>query len=170
MRVCGYHILFELSKEDHAKLRDNKPITDTVRGQELLGRAIAGDHVGILEEVRIGGHGGTNIKVTPMQIVKAEPTKQKSVSLVVAIEESKLDEAPTVDPKAVAASVVVAKQGNARQQKAKALWETTCFPVNGAERKAAATELLAFKKAAKVSWATLGLPDTAGTDLTKLLG
>lgn len=170
MRVCGYHILFELSKEDHAKLRGNKPITDTVKGQELLGRAIAGDHVGILEEVRIGGHGGTNIKVTPTQIFKAEPTKQKSVSLVVAIEESKLDQAPAVDPKAVAASVVVAKQGNARQQKAKALWETTCFPANEAERKAAATELLAFKKAAKVSWATLGLPDTAGTDLTKLLG
>lgn len=39
-----------------------------------------------------------------------------------------------------------------------------------AERKAAAVELLAFKKTAKVSWVTLGLPDTAGTDLTKLLG
>ena len=169
MRVCGYHILFELSLEDYTKLKFNKPITDTVEGQKLLGKAIAGDHVGILEEVRIGGHNGTNIKVTPVKTVEDEPVKKEPVSLVTAIEESKLDQAPAVDPKAVAASVVVAKQGNARQQKAKALWETTCFPANEAEFKAAATELLAFKKSSKVSWATLGLPDTAGADLNKLL-
>ena len=73
------------------------------------------------------------------------------------------DDAPVSTP------VVKAPAVSTRQQKAKALWETTCFPANEAERKAAATELLAFKKAAKVSWATLGLPDTAGTDLTEML-
>lgn len=185
MRVCGYHILFELSKEDHAKLRNNKPITDTVEGQKLLGKAIAGDHVGILEEVRIGGHEGTNIKVTTMNAtvefqgvtlhgkkveMVGESLKKQSIPLATAIEEPKaMPQAPVLDPKAVAASVVIAKQGNARQQKAKALWETTCFPANEAEFKAAAAELLAFKKAAKVSWTTLGLPDTAGADLNKLL-
>jgi hypothetical protein len=181
MRVCGYHILFELSKEDHAKLRNNMPITDTVEGQKLLGMAIAGDHVGILEEVRIGGHNGTNIKVTTMNAtievqgvilhgrkveMVEESLKKEPAPLATAIEEP---QAPAVDPKAVAASVVVAKQGNARQQKAKALWETTCFPANEAEGKTAAKALLDFKKASKVSWTTLGLPDTAGADLAKLL-
>jgi hypothetical protein len=170
MRVCGYHILFELSQEDHTKLRNNKPITDTVEGQKLLGKAIAGDHAGILEEVRIGGHKGTNIKVTPVKTAKAKPVKQKPTPLVAAIEESSaVPQAPALDPKAVATAVVVAKQGNARQQKAKALWETTCFPATELERTQAAQALLDFKKAAKVSWATLGLPDATGADLTKLL-
>jgi len=185
MRVCGYHILFELSKEDHAKLRNNMPITDTVEGQKLLGMAIAGDHVGILEEVRIGGHNGTNIKVTTMNAtievqgvilhgrkveMVEESLKKEPAPLATAIEEpAEAPQAPAVDPKAVAASVVVAKQGNARQQKAKALWETTYFPANEAEGKTAAKALLDFKKASKVSWTTLGLPDTAGADLAKLL-
>lgn len=169
MRVCGYHIIAELTAEEHNKLKADKPITDSTPGQVLLGKAIAGDHVGILEEVRIGGHKGTNIKVTPMKTTVTELVKQEPASLVVAIEESTVEQATAVDPKAVAASVVVAKQGNARQQKAKALWETTCFPANEAERKAAATELLAFKKSAKVSWETLGLPPSTGVDLVKLM-
>ena len=64
--------------------------------------------------------------------------------------------------------LVQAPAVNVRQQKAKALWETTCFPTSELERRTAAQQLLDFKKAAKVSWTTLGLPYTAGADLVEM--
>lgn len=181
MRVCGYHILFKLSAEDFYKLKNNRPITDTVEGQKLLAAAMAGNHVGILEEVRIGGHSGTNIKVTPMGTV-TEPVEEKPTTLAKAIEEEVPMSAPSVEPKAVAAAAaqvveeakpaetVAAKPaGNVRQQKAVALWNIAEHGKTDLEQTQASKDLLAFKKASKVSWETLGLDASVGHFLQKKL-
>ena len=65
MRVCGYHILFELSDADFKKLKNNKPITDTEEGRILLGRALSGDHPEPIEDVEIRSQRGNDVKVTP---------------------------------------------------------------------------------------------------------
>ncbi len=66
VRVCGYHILFELPKEVEKLLRSNKPMTDNDVAAKMLGAAISGDHVGIIETVEIRGNQGTDVVITPV--------------------------------------------------------------------------------------------------------
>ena len=65
MRVCGYHILFELSNDDFVKLKKNRPITDTEEGRILLGRALSGGHPEPIEDVEIHSQMGNDVRVTP---------------------------------------------------------------------------------------------------------
>ena len=85
MRVCGYHILFELPNDAFAKLRNNKPFTDTEEAQILLGRALAGDHPQPIEQVLITEHGGGGVKFLPWITIDPAPkqieAKLKLVSL-----------------------------------------------------------------------------------------
>lgn len=63
MRVCGYHIIFEMSSEAHNLLRLKKPFTVDTEAQRMLGKAISGDHIGKIEEVRITGHKGAGVVI-----------------------------------------------------------------------------------------------------------
>ena len=65
MRVCGYHVLFELSPAQFQAVTNNRPISDAEGGGELLARAIAGDHCGVLEHVEITGSHGEGVIITP---------------------------------------------------------------------------------------------------------
>lgn len=66
VRVCGYHILFELPMEAMRKLKQNIPMTDNPEAARLLSRAISGDHPRRMQMVKIGGQRGTNITVTKL--------------------------------------------------------------------------------------------------------
>lgn len=66
MRVCGYHLLFELSSDMYSNLRDDKPITSTDAGKLLLGRALAGDHPRRIENIRITEQRGKGIVIEPL--------------------------------------------------------------------------------------------------------
>lgn len=66
MRVCGYHIVAILSKEGDALVRENKPMTADSESAKLLANVIAGKHIGILENVVIGGPKGTDVVTTPV--------------------------------------------------------------------------------------------------------
>lgn len=111
MRVCGYHILALLSKESFQKLRDNKPMTDNSADQLLLGKVLAGIHVGVLEKVKIGGHKGTNISITP--VGKAAP-EQPAAPVAEAVPTEALPEnghvAPAIDVKEVAKEILAEKE------------------------------------------------------------
>ena len=99
MRVCGYHILFQLTSEMKSKLQRNAPITDQEDGQIILGKAIVGDHTKKLESVFISGQQGNGLVITPYDeneqpIVEkpegeteAEPTATPKVSEPVKTEE-----------------------------------------------------------------------------------
>lgn len=83
VRVCGYHIIFELDDESMAKLRQNQPISDNPKAQKIIGRAISGDHIGKIEEVRVNGKRGENVEIISLIEPKAdkpaaEPGKKKA--------------------------------------------------------------------------------------------
>jgi hypothetical protein len=76
MRVCGYHIIAELTQMQFKAIVENRPISDAEGGEELLGQAIAGNHIGITEMVKICGQNSTNIKIT--EIVTGEEPVDES--------------------------------------------------------------------------------------------
>lgn len=71
MRVSGYHIIGELDKAQYQAICSNRPISDAKGGAEMLSQTIAGNHVGVLEHVKINGSKGTDIEITPKENAKA---------------------------------------------------------------------------------------------------
>jgi hypothetical protein len=145
MRVCGYHILMELSEVQYKLLKNNNPITDDAEGKTLLANALAGRHIHKTHEVRITGQKGTGVTVKKL-------TTDVFTSLKKDTPEIKFDE-PTDTPVDV---LDVVKTVNAMSLKGQAARKhaDVVAGVPGAVEK-----LLAFKKQSKKSWATLGVPD-----------
>lgn len=117
MRVCGYHILEVLSAETFKRLKTNEAMTNNEADKALLGRVLAGDHIGIQEFVKINGPKGRDIVITSAKnhqpagvttrtaMVEAKPVER----LVEALPENGCV-APDVDVKAVAAAVTKQKE------------------------------------------------------------
>lgn len=172
MRVCGYHILFEMLEEDRLALINNKPLA-TEDGKAKLGKALAGDHVGILEHVKIGGAKGTNLTVT--QKVKGARVADELQSNVVQkgdrtesamrVEDDEKVKAPSVDPKTIAQVADAAKVATAtdapltRAEQAQKLWLVVTSNATMGVRASALETLIALKKKAKVTWNSFGLLD-----------
>lgn len=160
MRVRGYHILFELSQEDFNQVKRDNPLKSEA-GLHLLTRALRGDHPGITELVEITQQNGGGINITKVggaKETKAKPVpKAKLETPVAPLVPAKEVKAPKLDPKAVAQQHEATK-GTSRKDVAQALFDAW----NTQGTKATAEALLAFKKAAKVSWETLGLPADTG--------
>lgn len=73
MRCAAYHIIFELPASAHAFIRSNQPMTKNEEAATMLGNAIKGLHIGVIETVEILGAKGTNIKVTQIENGVAVP-------------------------------------------------------------------------------------------------
>jgi hypothetical protein len=69
MRVCGYHIVAELTPPQFQAINSNRPISEAVGGAELLGNIIAGNHIDIIENVKICAAQGGDLQVTPVEQV-----------------------------------------------------------------------------------------------------
>lgn len=159
MRVCGYHIIFELTPEMYSLVRANKPISDCEAGQVMLGKALAGDHIGITEDVRITQQQGGGVKVTPRTAdTKQPPVAEVDVVPVVALSNpDKEDAAPTVDPKTVVNEVATLTR---KEQARKLYADYIATEFRGKEeRQKSLDTLVAFKKSCKVGWEKLGIPD-----------
>ena len=152
IRVKGYHILAKIPSNEHSKLRSNTAMTDS-NALKLLTMAIAGEHIGIIEEVRVTEAEGGGVIITPMNAEKVhQPSLKKDTAKTAPIPEpvKKVEpvlDAPKVDPKAVAKEVE-AKKAEAPKTKVQ---EARELYTNGK-----ITELNAFKKKAKKSWEALG--------------
>lgn len=167
MRVCGYHILHELSQTQYDLLKRNRPITEDPEGKTVLARAMCGDHIRKTHEVRITGSMGSG--VTVKDIPKDEepapiltPDAPKEVEAIAdAHEEGDTPVAP--------AEVATIQQATmTRKEQALALYEAW----DGAavvDKPKHLEALLAFKKAAKVGWDRLGIPDPTETKEPKVV-
>lgn len=167
LRAKGYHIIAELSEADRNLVTGNRPMEDQV----LLGNAIAGNHVGILEYVEITQQMGGGLVVTPVEgAVTEAPALDESLT------GSSLDHLPSeqfdpeknsVDARALALEVAkpvpVTEQGlppkpvvkvSKTDELVQAFRKTAGDPVANL---AAAKALLDFKKQAKKSWTALGI-------------
>lgn len=176
MRVCGYHILFELSEAAFKALKKNLPFTNTEEAQLVLGRAISGDHVGRLEEVRITENNGGGVTVTPLvteTTSKVTAERKPTVAKAKALEEDERPElnAPQVSPKAVQTAVKQAlKEAESRSARAQRLWAEFKKAKTKRAKADVAQVLLDHKRSTKVGWTTLGLDADAGDILNAAIG
>lgn len=185
MRVCGYHLIFQLSEADHKLITEDKNFTGTKEGRTLLGRAIAGDHPPIDQLVEIRGPMGGDVLVTDLKPGLAAPDPLPitlppvTVKPVAAI---KLDgdaevgpvlDGPVLVPAAVAKTIAVVKAKvvvSQRQATAQAMFEKVAKAKPGSQTQfGAARALIDFKRAAKVGWDKLGMTNEAGEDLQRIV-
>lgn len=161
MRVCGYHILHELTSEQHTKLKSNRPLTDTEDGKKLLGNILAGNHINKTDRVEITGHNGANVVTTSLvssaKVVK--PVMAHTVKAEALNDEAALA-APSVNPKDVV------KQVNqlSRKDKATKLFDQAQAAhkaKDNATRDTLIAELRLFKKTCKTGWENLGISHEA---------
>lgn len=160
MRVCGYHIIAELTSEQYGRVKNNQPITNTESGKALLANAMAGQHIGKTHEVRITGHKGSGVITKELnEVAPVVPATEPVAPQEALANPSGEMGAEPIDPKAVVKQVE--KEQLSRKEQAARLYADHLKDLNGVTT--ALADLLAFKKQAKVGWDKLGIPDpTAG--------
>ena len=175
MRVCGYHIIDLIADADYRKLCSNNAMTDNMAAKVQLGKALAGDHIGITEKVKITAQNGGGVQVTQVtskaeakkaQAKQAQGTKRRVAE---ALKNDKAtpvkDEA--VDPSKLAKKVAAEKAegGSARQRSASKLLEAFETATNPTDKWDAAIKLVALKKSSKVGWEKLGITTLKGAEV-----
>lgn len=150
MRVCGYHIIHELTDPQYKLLMRNRPISDDEDGKIVLANAIAGNHIGRTHNVKITEQRGGGVQVSTV-LESKEVREQVPVKPVEALDNpDKENKDSHLDVKALSQEV----GQMSRSEKAKKLYDAFLDNEEGALE-----ALKAFKKAAKVSWDKLGIPD-----------
>lgn len=168
VRVCAYHIIAKLDEESRSLIMRDKPMTKGSKGAKVLADAIAGRHIGRVEEVRINGPKGKDVTITPLtersEAKAAVKAKPKPTTKHTALDDLKIvGEKSSVDPKKVAAEQ--AKGISPRIQKARDLMAVIDDSSDYHHRKAAALKLIEHKKKSKVSWANLGISEGAVAEI-----
>lgn len=161
MRARGYHILAEIPKDEHSRLRANQPIEGMI-AKKMLGMAIKGEHIGIIEDVVIGGPRGAAVKVTLREGVETKaPQITKDAPVAEALPDpEKKDGAAVVDAKAISQTVTANKTAapETRAQRIERLLTILRNTSNlQIHRQAAADELRSISKTAKKSLKALGI-------------
>lgn len=177
VRVCAYHIISELSAQAFQVLKSNRPMTTIPEAKRLLADAIAGNHVGKLEEVRITQAGGRGLVIVPLVNTQPQiPTPAVQISKALATDDPEVADKAA---KAVTAQETVKQLKAARNQskeepvaskpaaslsrkeQAKIITnELMSIETSASARLVAAQNLRELKKKTKVSWETLGVqPD-----------
>lgn len=75
MRAAAYHIVAVLPPEVHKILRSNQPMTENSVAAKMLADVIAGNHVKVLEQVRIGAAAGENVESKATEAINAPKPK-----------------------------------------------------------------------------------------------
>lgn len=165
VRCMGYHIIFELPKHVYDVLRSNRPMTSDPEAAAMLEKAIKGDHIGVLEEVWIGGQRGSNLSVKNRVEGAIERVEKKKAVVKEGTEVS--GNAAAFDDPVKSVLDVKKVQQEARAEEAKAAVEAketllqTYNRVLNTKDKFGAQAILDRKKKAKKSWHALGLPGVA---------
>lgn len=185
MRVCAYHIVGRIPDSEIDALTKNKPMEGS-EALRLVTLAIKGDHVPILERVKIGGPSGTKIEIT--QTGKKGSTdlnKTQEKAVIVDIDPG----APVADVNKIAAEVTATKAAQPPKKPEPVVEAPKPAPASnkapitrqekidhyvglikakGPEAIRAATELVAIQKAAKKSFKSLGISDTVIVQINNL--
>jgi hypothetical protein len=156
VRVCGYHILFKLNAETYSKLSSNKPATDVPETAKLLSKAIAGSHPKPIEEVRITASYGGGVEITPTAYGKSIMPKSQTAHTALDDEIHKV----AVNPLDVSKVLEAIRETGTRKEQIAALMNVVSTGTK-AEAYTASLDILALKKAAKQSWAALGIDEAA---------
>jgi hypothetical protein len=168
MRVCGYHILMELPHHLYQLLKQNRPITDNDEGKRMLADALHGNHIRKTHEVRITGQKGAGV-IVKEYAQHEEPAPILTPDAPVEAETIPETNEPPKDEPVVPAQVEeVTKAATSRKEQAASIYQKWQNASTEETKAFALDTLLAFKKAAKVGWDRLGIPDpTAPTAVEK---
>lgn len=157
MRVCGYHIISELSQDDYATLRANKPLTST-EGLNLLAQALSGSHPAPDTEVKITAQRGGGIVITELKSKAAEVKALPEVAPTVLETEAPVYVAEKVDVHAVSDEVSeVITTGKGRAEIAGELLKLWKIAQGKQHKIDCAVALRDFKRSKKVGWDKLGI-------------
>lgn len=186
MRVCGYHILFELSPAQFSLVKANKPISDDPAGAVMLANAISGKHTRRTDEVKITGHKGAGIVTkelaTIIQVVERPPEVIPVQPREALANPSDAVKEEAVAPKAVVKQVTAAKKA---MPKAKPIATKVNGVANdlgspreriqkllavGITSKGVAEAILKLKKDAKKGWGALGVTDAQVAEIMRIAG
>lgn len=118
MRVCGYHIIAELTPPQFQAIINNRPISEAEGGEELLGQAIAGHHIGITQRVKIGGGYGTNLTITDIATGEEKVSEIPASAAQDSCEEKGVYDLSEADEVTKAETPVVKKTVSKRAKKA----------------------------------------------------
>lgn len=175
MRVCGYHIIDLISAEDYRSLCNDKAMTDNMAAKIQLGKALAGDHIGITEKVKITQQNGGGVQVTQVTgkaeakkavAKQAQGTKRRVAEAIKTNKPAdKKDEA--IDPSKLAKQVSTEKAagGSARVRSAAKLLEEYEAAKQPRAKWDVAIRLTNMKKVAKVGWEKLGITTLKGAEI-----
>lgn len=152
MRVCGYHIIVELTPEEYSLVKRNQPLSDGYSGSNTLGNALGGHHIGKTHEIRITGHKGGGVKVTELGKATEVQTKEAAPAEALANPSKESKDTP-INPKEVVKQV---EQLSRKEQAAKLVEAIEGATTSDSEATAVAA-LRALKKASKVGWDKLGV-------------
>lgn len=180
LRAKGYHIIAELSQEDHDLVVDNKPLKDT----QLLGNAVAGKHIGIIETVEINSSNGGGLVITPVNteeytqeesgrhsesldvLVEPEPEGTTVNARELALGKTKPDQFITAPPGGVVAETRIPMVADlpsepvpkaAKLSVLESLLRDWGNAHSSEEMKAAAESLISYKKSTKRSWISMNI-------------
>lgn len=148
MRVCGYHIIKELTQAQYNLLNQNRPITEDEEGKKLLAEALRGIHIPKTHEVRITQQQGQGVIITELDKPETKVEKKAKAPEVVEAVALTNPEAEVLDQPVCPKEIVKVVEQVSRKELARQLYESGDI-----------LALKAFKKAAKVSWEKLGIPD-----------
>lgn len=117
MRVLAYHVLARLDDEAHKAVGLNKHSALTAKGAKgIIAEIIAGQHIGVVEEVLVGAQGAFSVKV----LEKAEVTAPRN-----AVREIK-EKPAAIDPKGIKKALKehkVAKEAPAPEPTGTEAWQ-----------------------------------------------
>lgn len=172
IRVMGYHILGELSREDFTKLKANKHMTDGTEAAKLLTAAMRGEHVERTEEVRITQQRGGGLQIKALiegyerSSDRADTSKKADVGAKAA-EPAKDAKALDSDKnltktdvqaisKTVTEKKAVVSGGSSKKDKVRALIADLKSAKDTKTAQTFYDEILNLKKTSKTSWEKLG--------------
>lgn len=107
MRVCGYHILAELPEKLRNLVNGGGSISSDPDGARLLANVLRGNHVAITQHVEVGGHKGTNVSYTDVQVKSADQLQSSEARFL--NQASTLDMTEVLQAKAPVAPEIKAK-------------------------------------------------------------
>lgn len=172
IRVMGYHILGELTSLGFTEACNKRPLSNT-KDLALLTSAVSGNHVQILETVRVTQAAGEGVVVTP-GVTKPTTTKTNPAPVphAMALDDPRAPQTKAsapVDPRKLVAQKPSNQKEEApvpvtitRQEKARLICNRLLnLDATRNERIAAAHELKTLKKTSKLSYDKLGVGATA---------
>lgn len=178
MRVAGYHIVALLNDKQAKHVNNGGKLSSVEGGTEILNAVLRGKHIPVIQTVQIGGQEGSKLTITNLddvnpdipELVEEDIRNTNIDPIDDAVHQPVAPASPEVKATDLKPEPVKPKGDNVKRETkaetAKRLYDEFRMggPTVSGNR---AIELLAFKKASKKSWDSLGLSDAIGSVITQ---